>query len=83
MLTFGSDEFNQIISPNRCNLKQFQPNHNTLKIHVQYFTNKCCACVVQKHFNDVLAIHKLECKSVYNIGSKKCQVVRQRLRLVM
>jgi len=79
MLTFGNDEFNQIIFPDRCNLKQFQPNHNTLKIHVQYFTNKYSACVVQKHFNNLLAICKLECKNVYNIGSKKCQVVRQRL----
>ncbi len=83
MLTFGNDEFNQIIFPDRCNLKQFQPNHNTLKIHVQYFTNKYCACVVQKHFNNLLAICKLECKNVYNIGSKKCQVVRQRLWLLM
>ncbi len=83
MLDFGSDEFNQIISFDWCNFKEFQPNHNTLNIHVQYFTNKYCACVVQKHFNNVLAIYKLECKNIYNIGSKKCQVVRQRLWLVM
>jgi hypothetical protein len=52
-------------------------------MHVQYFTNKYCAYVVQKHFNNVLAIHNLECKNVYNIGSKKCQVVKQRLPLIM
>jgi hypothetical protein len=31
----------------------------------------------------VLAIYKLECENVYNIRSKKCQVVKQRLPLVM
>jgi len=41
-----------------------------------------CLCGA-KHFNNVLTIYKLECKNVYNIGSKKCQVVKQRLRLVM
>jgi len=71
MLTFGSHEFHQIISIDGCNFKQFQPNQNTLKINVQYFTNKYCACVVQKHFNNVLAIYKLECENVYNIGSNK------------
>jgi hypothetical protein len=79
MLTFGRDEFNQIISLDLCNFKQFQPNHNTLNINIQYFTNKYCACVVQKHFNNVLTFYKLECRNVYSIGSKKCQVVRQRL----
>jgi hypothetical protein len=80
---FGSDEFNQIISFHWCKFKQFQPNHNTIKIYFQYFTNKYCACVVQKYFNNVLAISKLECKNIYSIGCKKCQVVRQKLRLVM
>ncbi len=83
MLTFGSDEFNQIISFDWRKFKQFQPYHNTLKIYVQYFTNKYYACVVQKHFNNVLAIYKLECRNVYSIGSKNGQVVRQRLPLVI
>jgi hypothetical protein len=39
--------------------------------------------MVPKHFNNVLRMQKLKCKNVYSIGSKKCQVVTQRLPLVM
>ncbi len=58
-------------------LLKIQPKHNTLNIHVQYFTNKYCVFVVKKHFNNELVIYKFKCKNVYSIMSNKCQVVRQ------
>ncbi len=64
-------------------LLKIQPKHNTLNIHVQYFTNKYCVFVVKKHFNNELVIYKLKCKNVYSIMSNKCQVVRQSPWFVM
>jgi len=60
-----------------CNFLKIKPKHNILKIHVQYFTNKYCVFVVQKHFNNEFMIYKLKCKNVYSIRSNKCQVVKQ------
>jgi len=77
MLNFCSDEFNQFYFLFDATFKKNQLKHNILNIHVQYFINKYCVFVVQKHFNNELVIYKLKCNNVYSIRSNKCQVVRQ------